>query len=579
MQKSRLALRYFREQRREAVRLYAGAHWSEEAAQEKQPVNLIALYCSVMGRNLMAKSPRVLISTFKRPQKAAVSAMQDWSNQQLGLTGFEETMQRTVLDALFSVGILKVAIADPSDAAISGWEVGAGTPFAQRVDLDDFVYDLHARSFKEVSFIGHRYRAPLDVIKDSKHYSKSKKKLAASEDPLFNQEGDERISVLGRSTYAANTEEFEDFVDLWEIYLPRHGLVITLADDQLSGISDEDEPLRVQQWLGPYCGPYHILGYGIIPGNAMPKGPIQDLVDLHEFCNRSLRKLMRQADRSKEMTAFQAAADGDAARINEASDGDWVRVDNPDKIKPFITGQVNQSNFALFMAMKQMFAYMAGNLDMMGGLSPQSKTLGQDRMLEENSSRSVADMQSRTIHFASEVIESLCWYWWHDPFRIMKTSYSVQGVPEAGIQRTVTPQMRQGDFYDLQVKIDPYSMQHATPQSRLAMLTQAFQQFIMPAMPLLAQQGIVVDLNGFLRYVSEYADLPELKDVLTIREPIEQQGQGMTSSGMAPETTRNYVRENKPGRTEQGDAMNMTNALMGVDVGGAPERNGAMMMQ
>ncbi len=58
---------------------------------------------------------------------------------------------------------------------------------------------------------------------------------------------DERIGLLGRTTLAGETEEYEDFVDLWEVYLPRHKLVLTLVDDQLTGagpiaVSDRIEP-------------------------------------------------------------------------------------------------------------------------------------------------------------------------------------------------------------------------------------------------------------------------------------------------------------------------------------------------
>src|SRR5260370_6344382 len=158
MIRSRLMLRRFREERREMVRQYVGNHWSEEGTSEKVTVNLIGLYVSVVGRNLIAKNPRVMLSTFDRQNKPAVSAMQTWCNSEIVRMKMQNTLKRVVLDGLFSLGICKVALATPADSASVAWNLVAGQPFAERVDLDDFVFDMHARDFSECSFIGNRDR-------------------------------------------------------------------------------------------------------------------------------------------------------------------------------------------------------------------------------------------------------------------------------------------------------------------------------------------------------------------------------------------------------------------------------------
>lgn len=586
MQRARLSLRRYREERREAVRQYVGRHWSDEGAREKVPVNLISLYTNIVGRNLIAKNPRVMLSTSQKNNKAAVSAMQSWCNQEMEQMGIVTVLQRIVLDALFSVGIAKVALATAADAAVASWNIKAGTPFCELVDLDDFVFDVHARDFSRASYMGHRYRVPLEVIKDDKEYSRTRKDLQASNDTPYNVEGDERIGLLGRGFYSVDSEEFEDFVDLWEVYIPRKRLVLTLADDQLTGAAGSgtgriQEPLREQEWLGPDSGPYHMLAYGTVPGNAMPKGAIQDLIDLHETVNRSYRKLDRQAGRQKEILAVMGGATEDGSRIMDANDGDIVRVDNPEKSKPMSFGAPNQVNMAYAIHMKDLFAYMAGNLDMMGGLSPQAKTLGQDRMLAENASKAIADMQDTTINFTSSVCRALCWYWWHDPFKTMKTVHSLPGMPEMEILRKVTPQQRQqAKWIDLDIKVDPYSMQHQTPAGRVQALNQVVMQIIMPMMPVLQQQGVMFDVNAYLTKLASYMDMPDLGDIITIQDapqPQQASGQGggaAEAPGMPQNTQRNYVRESMPGRTEKGNNMTLMNSLMGVDGGGTHDTNG-----
>jgi hypothetical protein len=549
------------------------------------PLNLLSLYVSVVGRNLIAKNPRVMLSTFERKQKATVAAMMDWCNREIERMRLAETLQRIVLDGLFSIGIAKVALASPSDSAAFAWNLRAGEPFIKRVDLDDFVYDVHSRAFEEWGYVGHRYRVPLAVVKEDKHFSRGRKDLTASNDQLYNAEGDERISVLGRGVYASYTEEYEDYVDLWEIYLPRHRLVVTLADSDLGGPAEvmhngsQPEPLRVQGWLGPDSGPYKTLGYGVVPGNAMPKGPIQDLMDNHEACNNIMRKLVAASMRIKELLLVAGGAMEDGSRVQTANDGEILRVDNPERMAQVVMGgNAVQQLEQVTTFLRDLFSWQAGNLDIMGGLSPQSKTAHQDAMLNENSSRQMADMQDRTVTFTSDVIKSWLWYEWNHPHKVHTGEYSPQGSPDVAVKREIhpagarAPLRREGRFEDLGIRVDPYSLQHNTPQTRLASMMQLLTQLYLPMAPIAQQQGVGLDLNACFKKFGEYMDQPDLDEILTVQEPPQDPGGGATEQpGMPQNTTRNYVRENRPGRTRQGNDLNMMSALAGVNPGGAPK--------
>ncbi len=577
MRRSRLALQRFRENRRDMVRQYVGRHWSEEGTTQPVPVNLLALYTQIVGRALVAKDPRLMLSTFDRSLKADVSAMQAWANKEVERMYLADTLRRVVVDALFSVGVCKVGLATPGDAAVRGWGLGGGQPYAERVDLDDFVFDTNARSFDEVAYIGHRYRIPLDAAKS--WLGKKAKSLQASDLREYNEQGDERIIQLGRGSQGDN-EDFEDMVDLWEVYLPRHRLVLHLQDDYVSGAEpgrDATELLR-QPWVGPYCGPYHVLGFGVVSGNAMPKAPIQDLLDLHLAANRAYRKVMRTVDRVKEITAIRGGAAEDGSRIMNADDGDMVKVDDPQSVNQLIFGgQTLQTVLAAATVFKDVFDFMGGNLSILGGLSPQSKTATQDKMLNENSGRTIADLQESSTKFVSKVGEALCWYWWHDPYKVQRSTYATPGMPTLTTVRQVTPQKRQrGRFDDLGIKVDPYSLRQQTPESRLAALNQVVQQIVIPMAPLLQSQGIMFDANAYLKKVAEYLDAPDLAEVLTVQEPPAQDTApgGGEGAGMPPNTNRTYTRENVPARTPKGDSQNLVNTLLGVDTGGDPSKNG-----
>ncbi len=586
MNRSRYVLKRFREERTAAVRKYVGPHWSEESTEKKRPLNLLALYVQIIGRFLVSKNPRVMLSTFNRQAKPMVAAMQSWANKEIEHVRLSNTLQRIVLDGLFSIGIAKVALATPADSALLGWHQQAGKPFCERVDLDDFVFDIHARDFSEVSFLGHRFRTPLAAVKESKIYNKNRKDLTASTDELYNVEGDERISVLGRTVYG-NSEEYEDFVDMWEVYLPRHRVVVTLADDASGPVLLDEKPLREQQWVGPESGPYHLLAYGMVPGNAMPKAPVQDLIDLDDAVNRIYRKLIRQAERQKEIGLIQGGANEDGKRIQDSNDGDLIRSDNPAAAKFASMGGPNQQNLMLGIHLAEIFSKHAGNLDVMGGLAPQAKTLGQEELLSGAATKGVADLQERTVETVTNIIKALCWYWHHDPFNPMHTQFQLPGHPNLPpINQTVHPQQRMElDFKQLDIKVDPYSMAHVTPQQRMSQMNQIVTTIVLPMMQLMQAQGIGFDMNVYLEKLGKYMDMPDLAEILTIQEPPAQKNQPAPSSGMPkpngpPKPPQQRL---SPGRSQSGNNSNLMSALAGINPGGNPDAtrkmapmNGAM---
>jgi hypothetical protein len=568
---ARLALEQTRATRREHVRLYAGANWGNNSAPLRQPVNLISQYVQIILRNLIAKNPQVMLSTFDKSKKPMVKASQSWANHEIKAMRLDKTLGRVALDGLFCMGITKVALASPGDSAMAGWNLPAGQPYAKRVDFDDFVFDVHARDFDEVAFIGHRFRVPLEVIQDSKLYSKARKDLTAQTDNPYNREGDERINMLFRGYVTGTDEELEPMVDLWEIYCPRHDTVYTVPDLWVNagGPNTSEEPLRAVKWIGPERGPYHLLSLlPPPPGNVLPKGPIMDLVDLHEAVNRAARKLINQADRQKDNTFVQGAADADGKRVIDANDGDIVRVDNPDKIHQVSQGGPNPGLFAFMTAMKDLYSWLAGNLDIMGGLAPQSKTASQDKMLDANSARSVSDMQATMVDYVSDVLgpQGLLWYWWHHPQKVMDTTYEVPGVSEVSIRRRVTPQDRASlRIDDLDLEVNPYSLAHTTPQQRSAGLKAILAQVVAPFAALMQQDGIKVDMNTVLSKIGEYEDQPDIAEILTITQPpVQEGGGGEDAPPMAAETTRNYVRESRSGMTDRGQAKDVVTKLMGA---------------
>jgi hypothetical protein len=563
------------------VRQYVGRYYSIEGSMKPVPVNLLALYVRIVGQKLISQNPRFALNTWDQGGRAVIATMERWVNKEVTRMRLGNTIGRSVIDSLFAFGIVKVALATPADSAISGWRQPAGKVGAWVVDFDDFVFDVHAKDFSSCGYMGHRFRVPLRVIKDSKLYSKDRKNLGPMPDRLFNLEGDERINMIGRTTLGGDKEEFEDFVDLWEIYLPKHGLILTLLDDEMSGMiaGSTGKALRIQKWIGPDSGPYHILGLDIVPGNVRPKSPLHDLFDLHMIINNMARKLMRQGQRMKEIMLTgggPAANQEDAEKITKMSDGDAGYVSNPDACQVKQYGVPNPQLYQLFTAFKELFSWLAGNLEVMGGLAPQGKTASQDQLMNQNSSATISSMQGRVLDHVADIGRSMCWYWHHDPLKVMRSSWNIPGSKQSiptysypGAAGRPDQQRHRIPFEDMDIIVDPYSLQYQTPQQRLQAVNSVVTGVFQPLAQLCQQQGIALDMNAYFNLAAKYLDQPDIPHILTTVNAPPQETQSPGDSGPA-ETTRNYERRSTGGQTPQGTMQEIGNQMSKA----AASRNG-----
>ncbi len=571
IKRGRESLERFRDERREAVKQYVGFHWSEDGAVEQVPVNLIALYVEIVSRNLVSKNPRMMFSTHNRAAKPQVVAMESWMNDELENSEVANTLYRIIVDGLFSLGIAKVALATPADASLGGYGTLAGEPFLERVDLDDFVFDWASSDLQHADFIGHRYRAPLDAAR-----SMYGRELEPSDLRDYNAEGDERIGVLGRGQHGER-EEYEDKVDLWEVYCPRHKKVKTLrsGDDGMPMAENDGLVLHEQGWIGPDCGPYHFYSPGgWVPGNAMPKAPVQDMMDLHRAVNVIARKNIIQAKNQKRLTLGSGAlTDAEQEAINAAPDGTFLRVSSLQGVMTQDLNGPNQPNVVFQEQLRNLWDWGAGNISTIGGLGPSAKTATQEKLISGTASQKLSSMAETTNTFISAVMKSLGWYHWHDPFRTRVSQWAPKGAPELAQAVPVTPMQRiQIPWDEVRMRVDPYSYRFRSPEQRAAELTQVMTQIVLPLAQALGAQGKAPDLDSYLSKIGKLLDMPDLAEVIrSVSPPVEEQGgpAGESHQRMMPtQTERSYSRESTASETPEARQEALGNAMQAAGESG-----------
>jgi len=558
MRWSRDQLEPFRKNRLDIIRQYVGKNYSDEGSSKPVPFNLLELALNVYSRHLVAHNPRTLVTTQVRelkPQAAELAIALDNLYEEIDLSA---SLQMAVIDGLMGVGIIKVGVTGTDFDEVEGYLHDAGQPFADPVHLDDWVHDMTAKRFEQAAFMGNRYKMSFDLFQELDQFD-NKEDIKATERFDYNERGDLRADSVSAGASSTDVREVEDQIELWDIWLPREGLVVTLPAG-----NDSKKPVRVVEWEGPEIGPYHVLAFNPVPNNSMPLPPAALWMDMHRLGNVLFRKLGRQAERQKDVTIYQGAGEEDAKRIIEAGDGETVRSDNPQATQQIKQGGVDQGNMAFLIWLRDNFSYFGGNLDALGGQGPQSETLGQDELLTASASRRVEDMQQRVASFTKEVSNSLAWYFWTDPLVEKKLSRNLG--PDFDIPFVFEADSKEGDFMDYNLDIEPYSLQPQTPGRKLLALQQSFTNFIAPLLPVMEQQGLTVDMAQLLKLVADYSNVPEIAEVLTFADgtPADEGQQKVTNENTSGRTE--HVRINRPGSTVSGKNKSMIGFLTGNGV-------------
>ena len=291
---------------------------------------------------------------------------------------------------------------------------------------------------------------------------------------------------------------------------------------------------------------------------------------MHVLANQIYRKLSKQAVSKKSVAGVLGGTDEEINRIKMANDGEAVRVAGA-KIEKLDIGGVDSGNLAFFLQNRDLFSLLAGNLDSLGGLSPQSETATQDKLINEAANARIAAMADRTVEFCKAIFSRLAWYAWTDPIRVRKFRKYASRELNLGVDVQWTPETRDGDFLDYNFDIAVFSMQEDSPAVRLQKLTNVFNTFVLPAFDIFREQGASIDAKQLMDFIAKNANLPILTDIVKFMEappnaPLSSEGlpQPQYVSRVPPVTKRTYERINRPGSmTERGKNAVLSQILLG----------------
>ena len=510
---SRRNMEPFRNNRREFVKELVGKHHSDNGTEDRVPINLLLQFVTIHLRLLASHNPAMSVSTPHTGLKSFARDMEAWGNWRIKEMDLESTLRRCVMDALLGLGIAKVGTTYAQ--TYEGVNHEYGEVFVDCIDFDDYVHDMEATSIDRVYFQGHRYRMLLEDAKNNPLFDEARRsELTGSGNGRYNEQGDERLKAI-ESQESIHANEFTEQVELWELWLPREQVILT-CEYGPGGICGD--PLRIVEWKGPTDGPFHLLSFVNVPSNTMPISPVGSLLDMHKLINEQMLKLARQSLASKTVLAAQGNAEADARTIIAAKDGDVVRVNHINMLKEIRFRGTDQSELAAMLQYLQSFDRQAGNLSTMGGLASKADTLGQEQMLQSQSSAQIKDMQSSALKFAKSILTSMAWHWIHEDRQTYVGERKVEGT-DITVPVTITPDDRRNKFFLLNFDVQPFSLQGKTPQEKNAQIDMLLAQ-LLPVVPQLQAQGIDINWNNLLRLKAKYTGMDDLTELLTFIVPV-----------------------------------------------------------
>ena len=560
VESSRKAMEDFCRHRQSAVRQLVGARYNRQGSSVDSPINLMKLATSIYVQQFAARAPQVLCSTPNRDLRSVATSFQKVLNKRFHQMKIGNTFRQAVLEALYGpFGIVKIG-EKVGGAVLIGRDWKRTTePYADTVDLDDFVLDMGARKWSQVCFYGNRYLMPYEEFREDSRFKKKRDKVKPQEGDEFtrNESGQLRTATISRGK--TGLEHYEEMVELWEFFLPDRGTVMTMAGDLDGEVLHEDE------WEGPEGGPFRMLSFSEVPGQLVPMSPASIWLPLHEFANYLFIRCMEDARAYKKILLASGVAQEDAERLVEARHGSAIRSDNPQSAREFELGGIDQRTFAFMIQAKEFFTYLNGNLDTLGGLSANAPTATQDELVNSNASKQIQEMHNRVVEFDTDIARVIAEYVWNDPLLDEEIFFSSDKLPEITARYRFTAAQRRGQLADYEINVHPYSMQYETPAQQLQKLLQIVTQVVLPSMPLMQQAGsrVVFDPDAFMQTICELSNLDPLRHVLRITdEPAAPQGQA-ESAPRSPVTTRTNVRVNRPGAIQRQKSAALVQDLMG----------------
>lgn len=443
----------------EIVKRYVGNYYRFDAGGEPTPENDVFSYIAFMLPELGFSVPSCQVQA-KRVQSHAEIA----DFMETGLRGLIQELpflpetQDVIRDMLLSYGVMMVGL-EPRDTSSSHGRPTPGPirPFLCRLSPDCLILDPLCEKPEDARYIGHTYWRDIDELEaDPQRWDPAVVSQLASQ---WNEYETDNVSERYLRKPIVGQRDRVNLCDLW---IPEHNLLITLSRQGTTGGGVTPLILRQVEWEGPPEGPYEIYGCYRAPGDPYPLGPLQPIMEELEQKWAHQNAAANEAATYKKVILVEANQPDIMKAIQEGKSGDIFPVRAlKDAVVQVEVGGSPAGRLEHIADLRDQTDRTIGISDAQRG-RVNSKTATANEITESNVDARTAYLRTQVNYHTARVLSRAAWYLFNNPAVVMPvqitnqiTGQQTEGMFLGGPQ----PGQEDVDWVDFYLTIEPTSMQ------------------------------------------------------------------------------------------------------------------------
>ena len=450
---------------------------------------------------ILASNPAVSVKS-RRPvvQRELVQAMQHGINRWIKDINLADRLEPVVVDAVFKFGALVITL-EP----LPGHEHKDTPPLRpalRRVSPRMFFIDPQASGIHDARYVGHVFLRDRDDLKNAKGPD-GKPKYNAEILADLEGEGSGNKYIGPKFHEDLNLKVDRDQVIGAEIFVREKQMIYTIAFSTIEGKERKAHYLREpRKFFGHPAGPYVPFGFYIVPDQVYPLSPLCVTAESVEEINAHADQTRRQASTSRNLVIVDSMNTGMLDAVKNYADGTVAGIPHFDKnaFAEISLGGPNPEQLDYIERLRARIDRRSGLTDIQRGQISGDATATEAQLAAAAASGRVRFMQKQMRRAVQQILERVAYLMFHSDSIVFPVSEekaekmvfedAMDGSTQIKLEGTeeedkrfyggIQPGQEDFSFFDLELEIDPYSMEQvdeAVLQKRMEIATMTVVKF------------------------------------------------------------------------------------------------------
>lgn len=512
------------------VERYHGPYYKEGTFGDYASENHYYEYISLIVPRLVFDNPRVRVGT-RRPgtQDMVAQAIRHGLNRWIRDTNLRTSLTEIATDVVFNYGVAliteeenktltpKTGVQKPSHPM---------RPTVTRIPPKRFIVDPAATSMEDARFVGHRWvRDKEDLLEMAKEKSDEGWDVEAIESLTHTTDKRE----LGRNSDTPDRKE----VVCYEIWIPEveledspgknegfHGTIYTLG---VASAKDSDEKVAFvrepRPYYGPRWGPYTLFGLYQVPNSIYPLGSLTAIEGQIEELNRHAEAAATSADQYKKLILVDNTDPKFVQRVKDGKDNFVIPVSGLERnrVVQAEVGGMTQQQLSYLQVARERLDRNSGLSDAQRGNVEGRGTATEVTVAAEAGTARMAFMKRQFSDAVQKMLCTVAWYLYYDDRVVMPLGLEAErefGEEDPWLVGGEHDPDSGASFDDLELEIEPYSMERTTEGSHQRKIMEMFQIVTQTAQ--MIPQMPYVDWEALFAKIGDAINVPDMGSLIDV---------------------------------------------------------------